>query len=376
MRKGQNGKGKAANRRVSLRQTAAKDEARLAGWVARALCGLCLLLAALGVFFAYLDSRSGTRVFDYWAECAAAAGGFSPVGAVIVAHRPRHSVGWIFLAIGFVGALRVLGAGYASYALLAAPGTLPGGEAAAWIVSWVWVPHHGLVLFLFLLFPDGRPPGPRWRWPARLAAAAFGAGTLALAFSSGPVDGLGPAVENPLGVGAMANVYGPAKATSFALGFLAVASLFGRLHYARGVERQQLKWCAYATAVLVFGATLAYTVAETLSVSFLRLPGFALVLVGVVGLPVAVAIAILRHNLFDIDLIVDLTIAYGLSTAMLAGVVEGALAVLEHLFLFRIGQESEAAIFVSALAVAVLFSPLRRRIEGFLGRMVRGPEDA
>jgi hypothetical protein len=127
---------------------------------------------------------------------------------------------------------------------------------------------------------------------------------------------------------------------------------------------------------LVFGATLAYTVAETLSVSFLRLPGFALVLVGVVGLPVAVAIAILRHNLFDIDLIVDLTLAYGLSTAMLAGVVEGALAVLEHLFLFRIGQESEAAIFVSALAVAVLFSSLRRRIEGFLGRMVRGPEDA
>jgi hypothetical protein len=74
MRKGQNGKGKAANRRVSLRQTAAKDEAHLAGWVARALCGLCLLLAALGVFFAYLDSRSGTRVFDYWAECAAAGG--------------------------------------------------------------------------------------------------------------------------------------------------------------------------------------------------------------------------------------------------------------------------------------------------------------
>ncbi len=124
------------------------------------------------------------------------------------------------------------------------------------------------------------------------------------------------------------------------------------------------------TAVLVLGATLAYTVAETLGASLLRLPGFALVLAGVVGLPVAVAVAILRHNLFYIDLIIDLALAYGLLTAALAGAVEGAFAVLDHLFLIRIGQESEAAIFVSALAIAVLSSPLRRRIEGFLGRVV------
>ena len=116
-------------------------------------------------------------------------------------------------------------------------------------------------------------------------------------------------------MGGLTNVYGPAKAATFALGFLAAASLFGRLHYATGKRRQQLKWCAYATAVLVSGATVAYTVAETLGVSWLRWPGFALVMAGAVGLPVARAIAILRHNLFDIDLIIDLTLLYGVLTA-------------------------------------------------------------
>jgi hypothetical protein len=332
-------------------------------------------LAALGVLFVALNSHSDVDVFDYWIESTVSALVYAPVGAVIVAHRSRHLIGWIFCAIGLVGAARSLGANYAAYALLATPGSLPGGEVAAWIISWLWVLHHGLFVFLFLLFPNGRLPTPRWRWIAWLSATVIAVGAISVAFSPGPVDGLSP-IENPLGIEGARSVYDLVKAVSFALGFAAAASLYLRLHYARGVKRQQLKWCAYATAILVSGATLVYTVAETMGVWEVWWAGFVLVMVGSWGLPIAVGVAIVRHTLFDIDLIIDLTLVYGLLTTALASVFEGSLALLEHLFLAHIELESGVTIFVSALVVAVLFAPLRRRIEGFLSRGVHRREDA
>jgi hypothetical protein len=326
-----------------------------------------VVLTALGVLLVALNYHSNVHVFDYWVEGTVVALVFSPVGAVIVAHRSRHLVGWIFCAIGLVAAARTLGADYAAYALLAAPGTLPGGQVAAWIISWLWVIHHGLFALLFLVFPDGRLPTPRWRWIAWLGVGVVAVETVSVAFWAGPVDGLGP-VENPLGIAAVGDVYGLVKAVSFALGFVAAASLYVRLRYARGVERQQLKWCAYIVTVLVGGATLAYTVAETMGVWSLWWVGIVLLMGGLWGLPIAVGIAIVRHTLFDIDLIINLTLIYGLLTTLLASLFEGSLALLEHLFLAQIEMETEVTIFVSALVVAVLFAPLRRRIEAFLSR--------
>jgi hypothetical protein len=359
---------KKMHRATTIRQTAAKKHTSAATWLALILSGFCLVLAALGILLVVLNHNSNAHVFDYWVENTVAALIFSPVGAVIVAHRSRHLIGWIFCAIGLVAAARTLGADYAAYALLAAPGSLPGGELAAWIVSWLWVLHHGLFALLFLVFPDGRLPTPRWRWAAWLGAAVVAVGTVWVAFSAGPVDGLAP-VENPLGIEVVGNSsYGLVKAVSFALGFGAAASLYVRLRYARGTERQQLKWCAYIVTVLVGGATLAYTVAETMGVWGVWWVGIVLLMGGLWGLPIAVGIAIVRHTLLDIDLVINLTLVYGLLTTALASVFEGSLALLEHLFLARIEMETEATIFVSALVVAVLFAPLRRRLEGFLGR--------
>ena len=353
----------AATRQTARKKTQTSGATRLA-W---ALWGLSLTLAAIGILFIALDSHSNVHVFDYWLESTLSALVFSPVGAVIIAHRSQHLIGWIFCAIGLVGAARSFGADYAAYALLVAPGSLPGGEVAAWIISWLWVLHHGLFVFLFLLFPDGRLSTPRWRWIAWLSATMLAVGASSVAFSPGPVDGLAP-IENPLGIEAVGNVYSLIKAVSFALGFGAMVSVYVRLHYARGVDRQQLKWCAYAIAVLVSGATLVYTVAETLEVWEAWWVGFVLVMVGEWGLPIAVGIAILRHTLFDIDLIIDLTLVYGLLTTILASVVEGSLALIEHLFLAHIEMETEVTIFVSALLVAFLFAPLRRRLEELLSR--------
>ena len=144
--------------------------------------------------------------------------------------------------------------------------------------------------------------------------------------------------------------------------------MYVRLRYARGVERQQLKWCAYVVTVLVGGATLAYTVAETMGVWSLWWVGIVLLMGGLWGLPIAVGIAIVRHTLFDIDLIINLTLVYGMLTTALASLFEGSLALLEHLFLASIEMETEVTIFASALVVAVLFAPLRRRLEAFLSR--------
>jgi hypothetical protein len=360
------------------RQTATnkKKHTSAAARLAWVLWALSLVLAALGVLLVVLNHNSNAHVFDYWVENTVIALVFSPVGAVIVAHRSRHLVGWIFCAIGLLAAARTLGGDYAAYALLAAPGSLPGGEVVAWIISWLWVLHHGLFALLFLVFPDGRLPTPRWRWIAWLGAAVIGVGTVWVAFSAGPVDGLAP-VENPLGIEAVGNAYGLVKAVSFALGFGAAVDLFVRLRYARGAERQQLKWCAYVVTVLVGGATLAYTVAETMGVWSLWWVGIVLLMVGLWGLPIAVGIAIVRHTLFDIDLIINLTLVYGLLTTALASVFEGSLALLEHLFLAHIEMETEVTIFVSALVVAVLFAPLRSRLEAFLSRRgVRRGEDA
>jgi hypothetical protein len=360
---------------TTSRQTEAKKHTSATTRLAWGLWGLSLVLAVLGVLLVVLNSHSNVHVFDYWVESTVSALVFSPIGAVIAAHRSRHLIGWIFCAIGLVGAVRSLGANYAAYALLATAHSLPGGEVAAWIISWIWVLHHGLFVFLFLLFPNGRLPAPRWRGIAWLGAIVLAVGAILVAFSPGPVDGLS-SIQNPLGIEAMINVYGLVKAVSFALGFGTIVSLYLRLHYARGVEQQQLKWIAYVVTVLVSGATLVYTVAETMGMWWFWWLGFVLVMLGLCGLPMAVGIAILRYNLFDIDIIINLTLLYGLLTTMLAGMFEGSLAVLNHLLLYVIGQESEVAIFISALVITILFAPLRRRIEAFLSRGAHRRGDA
>jgi hypothetical protein len=127
---------------------------------------------------------------------------FSAVGAVIASHfPPRNPIGWLFCAIGLVAGMRLFSAEYTIVTLLAEPGTLlgrlPGGEALAWSTSWLWVPHIGLFVFLGLLFPDGRPPSPRWRPFAWLVGVVVGTGTIAVALWPETVGGAGPYQQPP-----------------------------------------------------------------------------------------------------------------------------------------------------------------------------------
>ena len=332
-----------------------------------------LVLTVLGLLFLVTSrSRTGAPVYDYWLVNTVIAIGFSTVGALITPRLPRQNpVGWLFCTIGLVGGVRLFVAEYAIVTLLAEPGslpsTLPGGEALAWISSWVWVLHVGLFVFLALLFPDGRPPSPRWRPLVWASGVVVVAGTVSVALWPETARGF-DLLNHPLGTEVATDVINPVETIVYALGLTAAASLFVRLRGSKGVERQQVKWFTYAVAVLATSATLAYVVSESMGVVWLDRVSSVLVIASVVGLPVAVGIAILRYHLYNIDLIINRTLVYGPLTAVLAGLYLGSIVVLQLLFRAVTGEESQLVVVVSTLAIAALFNPLRRRIQGLIDR--------
>jgi hypothetical protein len=342
---------------------------RTATWLAWSLCVLSLALTALGFFFLALSvSHPSVPVFDQWLENAVVAVCFSVVGVVLTPGLPsRNPIGWFFCAIALVGGARLFSAQYAAVSLSVEHGSLPGGQALTWIASWLWVLHVGLFVFLALLFPDGKLASGRWRPFAWFAAAAVVAGTLAAAFSPGPIRGIEP-IDNPLGIEGAPNLVVVLEALIFGLGFGAAASMFARLRRARGVERQQLKWFAYAVAVLAGGTILTNVVSNAMGVGWLREVGFLPTIVGLVGWPVAVGIAISRYRLYDIDILINRTLVYGSLTAVLALVYFADIVLFQALLRALTGQESQLAVVVSTLAIAALFNPLRRRIQGFIDR--------
>jgi len=362
-------------RRLSILQPyeAAGMRSSEATWLAWYMCALSLLFAALGLLLLVWSrvALPGAPVFEQWAEDAVVAVGFSTLGAIVAPRFPaKNPIGWLFCAIGLVGAMLLFCGEYAAYSLQAHTGSLPGGEEMAWIASWLWVVHIGLFVFLALLFPDGRPPTPRWRPFGRLVGAAVVVGAVAAAYSPGPIRGLG-SLHNPLGIEGVPNLFGAVEVLVFILALAAAASLVVRLRSARGVERQQIKWFSYAAAVAAVGAFVYYVVSNALNVWWVHgeQVGFAAMMIGVVGLPVALGVAVLRYRLHDIDLIISLTLFYGLLTAVLAGLFELNVVALQHLALVLTHKEnSQIAYFATALVMAALFEPLRRRIDAYVER--------
>jgi hypothetical protein len=346
---------------------------RHAAWFAWCMCAVSLVLTVLGLIFLITSrSRTGAPVYDYWLVNTVIAIGFSTVGAVITPRLPRQNpVGWLFCTIGLVGGVRLFVAEYAIVTLLAEPGslpsTLPGGETLAWISSWVWVLHVGLFVFLALLFPDGRPPSYRWRPSVWGIGVVVVAGTVSVALWPETARGF-DLINHPLGTEVATDVINPVQTIVYALGLIAAASLLARLRGSKGVERQQVKWFTYAVAVLATSATLAYVVSESMRVVWLDPVSSALVIASVVGLPVAVGIAILRYHLYNIDLIINRTLVYASLTAVLAGLYFGSIVVLQLLFRALTGEGSQLVVVASTLAIAALFNPLRRRIQGFIDR--------
>jgi PAS domain S-box-containing protein len=363
----------------SFERGVARLSPRATALLARCLCAVSLTLTVLGLFLLVV-SRSpvgvpvyaGAPVYDYWLETTVIAISFSTVGAIITPRLPpQNPIGWIFCSIGVIAGVRLFVSEYAIVTLLAEPSSvpamLPGGEVMAWISSWLWVSFIGLFVFLALLFPDGRLPSSRWRPFGWLVGVVLVTGTVAVAIWPETAAGF-DLVNHPLGIEVATDTVNPVETILYALGLIAAASLLVRLRRSVGVKRQQVKWFAYAVAVLATSAILAYVVSESVRVVWLEWVSFMLVIASVVGLPVAVGIAILRYRLYNIDLLLNRTLVYGALTAVLAAVYFGSIVLFQELFRAFTGQESQLAVVVSTLAIAALFTPLRLRIQSFIDR--------
>jgi hypothetical protein len=256
---------------------------------------------------------------------------------------------------------------YGVYALVTAPGALPAGVWAAWFGAWArGIGGFFMVLFLLLLFPTGRLPTPRWRvvvWAAVGYVALF---TLVNWLSPVSQDFRLSSVRNPLGVDLeIMNLFGGVLYLSLPLLLLACgAAVIVRFRRARGDERQQIKWFAYAVVVMVFLLTLGFSLGLTQIVHVAPLV-FAIPLT---GLPVAAGIAILKYRLYEIDIIINRTLVYGTLTAMLVALYFGGVVVLQGVFVALTGERSTLAVVASTLLIAALFNPLRRRIQFFIDR--------
>ena len=342
---------------------------RTATLIAWSMWATSFTLTALSLLLLVLNfSHPDVSNYPYGLENILFAIGFSTVGAVI-ASRSSHenSIGWLFCAIGLSFGVIHFSAEYAIYALLAQPETLIGGEAAAWILSWGWILAVGFIVFLALLFPDGRLPSRRWRWFAWLSLLLIFTGALWGAFTPGSILSLGR-INNPLGVEGLPNVWKLTQTLMLTLIFVSAASLFVRLRRARGVERQQIKWFTYTGVVASSAALLTYTISEPTGALWLKWVGYVVMQVALIGMPISMGIAILKYRLYEIDLIINRTLVYGSLTATLVALYFVGIVVLQRFIVLLTGQQSTLAVVASTLLIAALFTPFRRRIQSFIDR--------
>jgi len=352
---------------------------RTRAWLAWSLWALSLALTALSLLLLILNlSHPDVPVYSFWAENVLFSIGYSTVGAVIVPRMSQENpIGWLFCAIGLLWAVIHLIGEYAIYTLLAEPGSLPAGEIASWVYTWPWVLGLGLIVFLSLLFPNGRLPSARWRWFARISALLTLVGMALAAFSPGPIVVGLPSINNPLGIEGLPNAYKSVQVLMLVLIGISVVSLVVRRVYARGVERQQTKWFTYAAAVAASGAILKFIISEPLELAWLGGVAYALVLIGLASMPIAMGIAITRYRLYEIDILINRTLVYGTLTAALVALYFGIIVVSQWILVLLTGQTSTIAVVASTLLIAALFNPLRRRIQFFIDkRFYRSKYDA
>jgi hypothetical protein len=339
---------------------------RTAAWLAWTACALSLALTALTVLLIVLLLSSDTPIYYYWLETSMVAVGYSTVGAIVASRLPESPIGWLFCAIGLIFGVSHFSAEYAAYDLLAPSRSLPAGEVLAWLTSWVWVFGLGLIVFLDLLFPNGRLPSARWRWFARFTAIALLPAAILGALSPGLITS--STLQNPFGIEGLPNATMPVQAFMYALIVVGVSSMLARLRHAGRIERQQIKWFAYATVVVISGVILKNIVYPPVGVMWVWWVGLVLTALGVVSSPIAMGVAIFRYRLYGIDILINRTLVYGSLTATLVALYFAVVVLLQSLFVVLIGEKSTLAVVASTLVIAALFNPFRRRIQSVVDR--------
>src|SRR5215208_3810847 len=374
---------------------------RTAAWFAWSLWAVCVVLVTLALVLDFITDQSvmpfqaGERYSPGFAVLTGVLSlAYPTVGALIASRLPANPIGWIFCSLGLLYGAERFTTAYADYALLQ-NFTLPWGEYAAWFSTWIGFASPTLGVFLLLLFPGGRLPSRRWRIVAWVTALGAASAALGDAFMPGKLF-THYYVDNPEGIvgviGGKVTTYGFFGASRY-LGrallltsiFVALLSLILRLKHARGNERQQLKWFFFAAVPLtVFLSLLELMIVANFStdhcILLCRSPWLweafrAVRYVSVLALlivPVFTYIAILRYHLYDIDVVINRTLVYGALSACVVGIYVLTIVALGALF------QAQGNLGVSLVAtglVAVLFQPLRGRLQRGVNRLMYGERD-
>lgn len=327
---------------------------------------VAFLVASLGGLVAFAVSMvlDGTFFDDVPGQSVllAAFSVYAVVGALLLWRRPRHPIAWIMCSVGFVIGVGGASQGFAGLAVAGRNDPLPGGLTAAWISNWFWYVLTALMfIFMPLLFPTGRLLS-RW-WRPIFATAAAATCAFVILGSLDPVfDGPTFTYTNPIGIGAVEDVENsPAGKLLYGLmtgcGIAAWISLVVRFRRAHGVERAQIKWVAYA-----FLPCVGLFIADFI-------PAMAVydnwpLAIAIAAVPVAIAIAVLRYRLYDIDRLISRTISYGVVTALLVATYTVLVIVMQEVM----PVYGDFTVAASTLTVAVLFNPLRRRVQAVVDR--------
>jgi hypothetical protein len=294
-------------------------------------------------------------------------GAFGLVGALIIWQRPGNVLGWILAAIGLLAAWGASADRYVDLAQDANRSMDLLYLVAVWTSLWYWFPLIVLALvFTPLLFPDGQPPSPRWR-PVVWAAGSVLLLVVFLAAFRERIELPGYSIDNPVGIPGIEDP-GKSRLGSVLLGLyivflvLAPASVVVRYLRLGGVQRQQIKWLMLATLL----AALMFFFEEITRIKVETEVPFA---TSLALFPVAIAVAIFRYRLYDIDIIINRTLVYGSLTVTLVLVYFGSVVGLQYILRALTGQESQLAVVASTLAIAALFNPLRRRVQEVVDRL-------
>jgi two-component system, NarL family, sensor kinase len=344
-----------------------------------AVCSVLLLVAGLVIsILALIGSRQGVT-FSHQFFTPVLTITYCMVGALVASRHPHNPIGWIFCAVGFLSALNMLSAGYILYdQLVFRTETLPGAEFLHWLSTWIWIPSVLLpVTFVLLLFPDGKLLSKRWRpvaWAAGLGIAAY---TFSTAFYPTSQEAMWIMRFNPNGYARTEEINNALMIVPTPLLFVgifgSIASIVVRFRKATGIERAQLKWLAVAGGMVVVGNILGgipwliWGDNPTTLELWIVVTGISLV-----NIVLATGIAILRYRLWDIDILINRTLVYGLLT--------GLVIVLYVVIVGSIGTllQTGGSLLVSLLGtgiVAISFQPLRERLQRGVNRLMYGERD-
>jgi hypothetical protein len=330
---------------------------RTARWVAGCAAAGSVALIGGGLVLAYVDRHLLPASLTDWTVSNISGQVVNvavPVaGFVLASRRPENRIGWLFLVAGLALGLSGFSNPYALHALVADPGSLPAGRLFGWLSNWIWMIAVAALAFLFLLFPTGRLRSRRWRpatWFVGSAFALATAGTLIAATRTWAH----PFASSTLGLTAL---LGLMTAVLISAGLLiSVVAVVVRFARSSGEERLQLKWCAAAALVLVVVFVASIWV-NSAAVNVLQSVAF-------LCLWTAIATAVLKYRLYEIDQIISRTLAYAIVTGLLVGLYAGLVLLATHVLSFS----SPVAVAAATLAAAALFSPVRRRVQRVVDR--------